>query len=177
RAYRWCNPPRIGCVTMLPNCSTGRVQGASFPSERWVRTSLLIAGVFREDAPKVLFVNTIIWSVIRIASTRSSVQHGRFARRTEGVGRSRMPIAWTRALNTAPNARSLSRTIYFGAVSHGNASVIWRANHSAVGLRVTQTTTTAGVCGREQDMQRAAETQSSEPRTDQATQCPRHDCG
>jgi hypothetical protein len=43
----------------------------------------------------------------------------------------------TRALNTAPNARSLSRMRYFGAVSHGNASVIWRANHSAVGVRVT----------------------------------------
>src|SRR5262249_38577453 len=26
---------------------------------------------------------------------------------------------------------------YFGALSQGNASVIWRANHSAVGLRVT----------------------------------------
>src|SRR6266481_5035502 len=53
------------------------------------------------------------------------------------VGRSRIPIARTRALNAAPNARSLSRTRYFGAVSHGNASVIWRATHSAVGLRVT----------------------------------------
>ena len=37
----------------------------------------------------------------------------------------------------APNARSLSRMRCFGAVSHGNASVIWRANHSVVGLRVT----------------------------------------
>src|SRR2546427_8458843 len=53
------------------------------------------------------------------------------------VGRSRIPMTRTRALNTAPNARSLSRMRYFGAVSHGNASVIWRANHSAVGLRVT----------------------------------------
>src|SRR2546430_7123940 len=26
---------------------------------------------------------------------------------------------------------------YFGALSHGNASVIWRASHSAVGFRVT----------------------------------------
>ena len=42
------------------------------------------------------------------------------------VGRSRMPIARTRALNAAPNARSLSRTRYFGALSQGNASVIWR---------------------------------------------------
>src|SRR5262245_26753002 len=53
------------------------------------------------------------------------------------VGRSRIPIARTRALNAAPKARSLSRMRYFGAVSHGNASVIWRASHSAVGLRVT----------------------------------------
>jgi hypothetical protein len=53
------------------------------------------------------------------------------------VGLSRMPIARIRALNAAPNARSLSRTRYFGAVSHGNASVIWRANHSAVGWWVT----------------------------------------
>src|SRR5207253_3308752 len=53
------------------------------------------------------------------------------------VGRSRIPIARTRALNTAPKARSLSRMRYFGAMSQGNVSVIWRANHSAVGLRVT----------------------------------------
>ena len=43
----------------------------------------------------------------------------------------------TRALNATPNARSLSRIRYFGVLSHGNASVIWRASHSAVGLRVT----------------------------------------
>src|SRR6266566_9856314 len=53
------------------------------------------------------------------------------------VGRSRIPIAWTRALNTTPNALSLSRMRYFGVLSHGNASVICRASHSAVGLRVT----------------------------------------
>src|SRR5467141_693246 len=53
------------------------------------------------------------------------------------VGRSRIPIARTRALNATPNARSLSRMRYFGALSQGNASVIWRASHSAVGLRVT----------------------------------------
>jgi hypothetical protein len=38
-----------------------------------------------------------------------------------------------RRVNTLPKARSLSRTIYVGALSQGNASVIWRANHSAVG--------------------------------------------
>jgi hypothetical protein len=40
RAYRWCSPPRIGYATMFPNCSIGRLQGASFPSETCVRTSL-----------------------------------------------------------------------------------------------------------------------------------------
>ena len=40
RAYRWCSPPRIGCAIMSPNRSIGRLQGASFPSERCVRTSL-----------------------------------------------------------------------------------------------------------------------------------------
>jgi hypothetical protein len=83
-------------------------------------------------------LNTITWSVhSRRAkpikrSTRPFCQGER-----KDVGRSRMPIARTRALNTAPNARSLSRMRYFGAVSQGNASVIWRANHWAVGLRVT----------------------------------------
>ena len=42
-----------------------------------------------------------------------------------------------RAVEVLEGARSLSRMRCFGAVSHGNASVIWRANHSAVGLRVT----------------------------------------
>src|SRR5262249_16179503 len=40
RAYRWCSPPRIGCTIMSPNRSIRRVQGASLPSERCVRTSL-----------------------------------------------------------------------------------------------------------------------------------------
>ena len=53
------------------------------------------------------------------------------------VGRSRMPIARMRALNAHPNVLSLSRMRYFGVVSHRNASVIWRASHSAVGCVVT----------------------------------------
>jgi len=53
------------------------------------------------------------------------------------VGRSRIPIARTRALNGTPNALSLSRMRYVGALSQGHASVIWRASHSAVGFRVT----------------------------------------
>jgi hypothetical protein len=82
-------------------------------------------------------LNTITWSVhSRRAepikrSTRPFCQGER-----NDVGQSRMPIAM-RTLNAARNALSLSRMRYFGAVSHGNASVIWRANHSAVGLRVT----------------------------------------
>jgi hypothetical protein len=40
-------------------------------------------------------------------------------------------------VNTLPKALSLSRTIYARAPSQGNASVIWCANHSAVGCRVT----------------------------------------
>jgi hypothetical protein len=40
RAYRWCSPPRIGCAIISPNRSIGRLQSASFPSERCVRTSL-----------------------------------------------------------------------------------------------------------------------------------------
>src|SRR5262249_11919017 len=83
-------------------------------------------------------LNTITWSVhSRRAepikrSTRPFCQGER-----KDVGRSRIPIARTRALNAAPKALSLSRMRNFGAVFHGNASVIWRANHSAVGLRVT----------------------------------------
>ena len=37
------------------------------------------------------------------------------------VGRSRMPIARTRALNATPNARSLSRMRYFGLLAYGSA--------------------------------------------------------
>ncbi len=40
-------------------------------------------------------------------------------------------------VNRLPNTRSLLRTIYVGALSQGNASVIWRANYSAVGCWVT----------------------------------------
>ena len=42
-----------------------------------------------------------------------------------------------RALKAIPNALSLSRMRYLGALSHGNASVIWRASQSAVGFCVT----------------------------------------
>src|SRR5439155_2107640 len=82
----------------------------------------------------------------------------------------------TRALNATPNALSLSRMRYFGALSQGNASVICHANHSAVGLRVAETTTTTAGDGREQEMRVVVERQLSEPQTDQSTQSPPYDC-
>jgi hypothetical protein len=37
RAYRWCNPPKIGSATMSPNRSTGRVLAASSMTRvRWM---------------------------------------------------------------------------------------------------------------------------------------------
>jgi hypothetical protein len=47
-------------------------------------------------------------------------------------------MARTRALYAPPNALSLSRMRYLGAVSQGNDSVIWRASHSAVGYSVSK---------------------------------------
>jgi hypothetical protein len=76
-----------------------------------------------------------------------------------------MPIARTRALNATPNDLSLSRMRCFGALSQGNASVICWANHSAIGLRGTATTTTIAGDGREQETRIVAERQSSEPQT------------
>src|SRR4051794_4410277 len=49
---------------------------------------------------------------------------------------SRMPIARRRCLTTEPKTRSRSRIRSLGADSQGNASVIWRAIQSAVGLFV-----------------------------------------
>src|SRR5262249_11929604 len=48
RAYRWCSPPRTGCAIMSPNRSIGRLQGAS--------ALIIVAGVFRKNAPKMFFV-------------------------------------------------------------------------------------------------------------------------
>src|SRR5262249_22874756 len=57
------------------------------------------------------------------------------------VGLSLIPIARNRALNATPNARSLSRMRYFGALSHGNASVIAAAGvcHLALSPRMADT--------------------------------------
>jgi hypothetical protein len=45
-----------------------------------------------------------------------------------------MPMARIRCKKTGPYEVSRSRMIYRGAWSHGNASVIWREIHSAVGF-------------------------------------------
>src|SRR6516225_1252401 len=48
-----------------------------------------------------------------------------------------MPMARSRRLTAAQYEVSRSRMRSRGASSHGNASVIWRAIHSAVGFAVT----------------------------------------
>ena len=99
---------------------------------------IIIGGEFRKNPPQVLFVehDQMIGTLAPDDPIRRSTWPFCQGERND-VGRSRMPIAWMRRVNTLPKARSLSRTIYVGAQSQGNASVIWRANHSAVGWRVT----------------------------------------
>ncbi len=100
---------------------------------------IIIGGIFRKNSLKVLCVDHD-QMISALAPDRPdqafniSVLPG-CAR--DDVGRSRIPIAWTRALKTLPNALSLSRMRYSGPLSQGNASVICRANHSAVGFPVT----------------------------------------
>src|SRR5476649_2571332 len=48
-----------------------------------------------------------------------------------------MPMARRRRTKIGPYEISRSRMRYRGASSHGNASVIWRDIHSAVGFAVT----------------------------------------
>jgi len=101
-----------------------------------MRSHLVIDGIFRdvEGAPR---------------STRSRSVH---SRRTDPIKRSTYPFCqgeWnevgqsSRALNAPSNALALSPMRYLVAVSRGNASVIWRASHSAVGF--SRTTTGAAV--------------------------------
>ena len=99
---------------------------------------IIVGGIFCQNSSKMLGVDHD-QMISALAPDRSdqafniSVLPGA----QNDVGRSRIPMARTRALNTLPNARSLSRMRYSGALCQGNASVICRANHSAVGLRVT----------------------------------------
>ena len=55
RAYRWCSPPRIGRAIMSPNRSIGRLQGASLPSERCVRTVIVANEILRCRVPRKRF--------------------------------------------------------------------------------------------------------------------------
>jgi hypothetical protein len=119
----------------LDRACAGRV----LPNRNVSSHFIIVGGVFRKNSPQVLCVGHD-QMISAFTSDRSdqalniSVLPGRAER-----GRpARMPIARTRALNAPPNALSLSRMRYFGALSHGNASVIWCANHSAVGFRVTE---------------------------------------
>src|SRR5262249_27243322 len=109
-------------------------KGASAPHY----SSWIVAGVFRKNAPKMIFVEHD--HVVRTFAPRRTDQALNKAV-LPGRAEGRWPIPNTHSSDAsfeqAPNARSLSRMRYFGAVSHGNASVIWRASHSAVGLRVT----------------------------------------
>ena len=113
-----------------------------------MRSHLVIGGRDVEGAPR---------------STRSRSVH---SRRTDPIKRSTYPFCqgeWnevgrsSRALNAPSNALALSPMRYLVAVSRGNASVIWRASHSAIGF--SRTTTGAAVDG--QEMRIAAERHSS----------------
>ena len=99
---------------------------------------IIIGGVFHKDSSKLLRVERD--QMIRALAPDDPITRSTYpfcqGERNE-VGLSRMPMAGTRTLNALPNARSLSRMRYVGAVSRGNTSVIWRANHSAVGFSVT----------------------------------------
>jgi len=105
--------------------------------ERNLRSHLVIIDrIFRKDSAKVIRVERDQMISARTDPINRSAYPFCQSERNE-VGRSRMPIARTRALNVPPNALSLSRMRYLGAVSQGKASVIWRASHSAVGFWVT----------------------------------------
>jgi hypothetical protein len=118
---------------MSPKRSIGRLFGASFPSEN-EDPPVIIGGEFSKDPPQVLFVeHDQMVGALAPDGPDQPFNMTVLPRERNDVGRSRMPIAWRRRVNTLPKARSLSRTIYAGVRSQGNASLIWRASHSAVG--------------------------------------------
>jgi hypothetical protein len=59
------------------------------------------------------------------------------------IGRSRMPIARSRSMTTAPYTQSRSRTIYRGVCCRPYASVGWRAIQWALGRAVTPSHTSS----------------------------------
>jgi hypothetical protein len=120
---------------MSPKRSIGRLFGASFPSEIGTPPTI-IGGEFRKDPPQVLFVeHDQMIGTLAPDRPDQAFNMADFAMASGMMWADPDPIAWMRRVNTRPKARSLSRTIYVGARSQGNASVIWRANHSAVGQR------------------------------------------
>jgi hypothetical protein len=107
--------------------------------ERNMRAHLvIIGGIFRKDSSKVLRVERDqMISALAPDRPDQAFSISVLPRRAERSGLVPDAMARTRALNAPPNALSLSRMRYLGAVSQGNASVIWRASHSAVGFWVT----------------------------------------
>ena len=94
--------------------SVGRVLPERNVSSHFV----IIAGIFRENSAKVLCVD--------------------HDQRISALALDRPDQAFNiSVLPGCTDALSLSRMRYFGALSQGNASVICRASHSAVGFRVT----------------------------------------
>jgi hypothetical protein len=130
------NRVRNNVSEQLDRTCVGRV----LPERNVSSHFIIIGGILRKNSSKVIFAgyDHMIRHSGRIDPIKRSTYPFCQGERNE-VGWSRMPIARTRALNATPNAPSLSRMRYFGALSHGNASVIWCADHSAVGFRVTST--------------------------------------
>jgi len=56
RAYRWCNPPRIGCAIMSPSRSIGARAGRILSKRKMGSHLVVITGILRKDASKVRFV-------------------------------------------------------------------------------------------------------------------------
>jgi len=85
--------------------------------ERNMRSRLVIIdGIFRKDSAKVLRIERD--QMIRAPA------------RTDPIKRSTYPFC-------QGERNEVSRMRYLGAVSHENASLIWRASHSAVGFWAT----------------------------------------
>ena len=100
---------------------------------------IIISEVFRKNSPKVLFAeNDQMISALAPDRPNQAFNIAILPGRTERgrpVSDAHRPHPCLE--DTWQNARSLSRMRYFGALSQGNASVICRASHSAVGFRVT----------------------------------------
>ena len=72
---------------------------------------VIIGGEFRKDPPQVLFVehDQMIGTLAPYRPDQAFNMPFCQGERND-VGRSRMPIAWRRRVNTLPKARSLSRS-------------------------------------------------------------------